>query len=124
MEHRIAPRVRTVLKAEIRYNDGMMSAPCVVRDLSDSGARLELVGEIALPDHFDLYIEKKHRTFRAALKRRCGREIGVAFKEAGEPKGERPADSEMSERMTKLEGEVAELKSGLAALAAAISRRA
>ena len=78
-EHRSAPRVRSVLKGEIRYENGLMSTPCVIRDLSETGARIELPGDLALPDHFDLFIEKKNQTRPAVLKRKRGVEIGIAF---------------------------------------------
>ena len=54
-ELRSATRVRAVLKGEIRFDGGLRSTPCVIRDISDTGARLELQSDLALPDHFDLY---------------------------------------------------------------------
>lgn len=119
MEHRSASRVRSVLKAEIRYNDGMMSSHCLVRDISDTGARIELSGDIALPDRFELYIEKRHRTYHAVVKRRSGREVGVAF---DEPVAAPTPGSDMLDRVAKLEAEVAELRQVIAAIAAAVER--
>jgi hypothetical protein len=120
-EQRSAARVRGVLKAEVRFDDGAISVPCVVRDISDTGARLELAGDVALPDRIDLFIEKRQRTYRAKVKRRSGREVGVAFEET-EAEPEEPGD--MQQRMEKLENEVAELRQAVAALAAAVARPA
>ena len=106
MEQRSASRMRAVLKAEIRYNDGLMSAPCVVRDISGTGARLELAGDLALPDSFDLYIEKKHETHHAVVKRRMNREVRVAFDDVVT----KPAEVEFRERIAALEAEVADLR--------------
>lgn len=109
MEHRNAIRSRAVLKAQIRYNGGLMSAPCVIRDVSETGARLELAGDLALPDQFDLHIDKKNATRRAIVKWRRAREVGVAFADAA---AARPAgrDEPLAERVARLESEVAELK--------------
>jgi hypothetical protein len=117
VEHRAAPRLRAVLKAEIRYNDGLMSTPCVVREISESGARIELPGELALPDFFDLFIEKKRQTRRALLKRRAGKEVFIEF---GKPdEGGTTDDSDVSERLAKLETEVVELRGRLEQIEAA-----
>jgi len=121
VEHRSTPRVRSVLKAEIRYNDGMMSVPCVVRDISETGARLDLSGDVALPDRFDLFIEKRHRTRRALVKRRHGRDVGVAFDDA---LGSRALpEAALTERVERLECEIDELRSVLGELAAALQLR-
>jgi hypothetical protein len=119
VENRSAARVRAVLKAEIRYNDGLMSTPCLVRDLSETGARLELTGDVALPDRFELYIEKKHQTRRAVMKRRQGRDVGVAFDDVeAEPP---PADDALARRVSKLEAEIVELRRLLEKTAAAVA---
>lgn len=125
MEHRAASRVRTVLKADIRYNDGLMSMPCVVRDISDTGARLEVSGDVVLPERFELFIEKRHETRRAHLKWRHGREIGVAFDDAGAAKERSAGDADrpLAERVARLETEVADLKRLLRRLVASMPPR-
>lgn len=124
MEQRTSSRVRTVLKAEIRYNDGLMRTPCLVRDISDHGARIELAGEIALPDSFDLYIDKRHQTRRAVVKRRNGLEIGVAFEEKAAPApAPAPAEGALEQRVAKLEAELSDVRRLLTQVAAAVSRR-
>lgn len=85
MDHRSKPRIRTVLKAEIRHSGGLINTPCTVRDLSDTGARIELPGDVTLPDRFDLYIEKRHAARPAVVKRRHGTEVGVAFLDVPPP---------------------------------------
>ena len=105
-ELRSAARVRAVLKGEIRYDNGLRSTACVIRDISDTGARLELPSDLALPDHFDLYIEKKKQPRPAIMKRRRGVDIGVAFVEAVDA----PTLTQLTERVAKLEAEVANLR--------------
>src|ERR1700741_1658609 len=99
VEYRSATRVRTVLKGEIRYDNGRMSTSCVIRDLSEDGARLELPGELALPDRFDLYIEKRNETRPAVVKRKRGVEIGVAFADAAVMPA---AAGDVAERLSRL----------------------
>ena len=116
VEHRSATRVRAVLKGEIRYDNGLRSTSCVIRDLSATGARLELPGDLALPDHFDLHIEKKNQTRPAVMKRKRGVEVGIAFTDITETL----AASALHERVSKLEAEVAMLRGLLEKLQAAL----
>jgi len=102
MENRTALRTRAVLKGEVRYDKGLRSVPCVVRDLSEKGARLDLQGDIPLPEHFDLHIERKHLTRPAVVKRKRGTEVGIAFVDTSKMESD-----ELSERVAKLEAEVA-----------------
>jgi hypothetical protein len=112
VEHRSEARVRAILKGEIRYDNGLRSTPCVIRDLSATGARLELPGDLALPDHFDLYIEKKNQTRPAIMKRKRGLEVGIAFANT--------TDNALDERLSKLEAEVAVLRGLLEKLQATL----
>ena len=116
VEHRSAARVRAVLKGEIRYDNGLRSTPCVIRDLSETGARLELPGDLLLPDHFDLYIEKRNQTRPAVVKRKRGVEVGIAFADITEAS----AVSGLLERVAKLEAEVATFRGLLEKLQAAV----
>ena len=129
MERRSAVRSRAVLKAEIRYNDGLMNMPCLVRDISDTGARLEISADVPLPDRFDLYIEKRHLTRRAVVKRRRDREVGVAFADVADrqpPQPQQPdrqplqADAGLARRVAKLESDLAEIRTLLEKLATAL----
>jgi len=113
-EHRSSPRLRSVLKAEIRYNDGLMSTPCLVRDISETGARIELPSEVSLPDRFNLHIEKGNQTRPAVVERRHGKELGVRFVRE-EPEG----SSDNEDRLARLEREVAALSGAIKRLAAA-----
>jgi hypothetical protein len=108
-----------VLKAEIRYNNGTMSTPCLIRDISETGARLEIPGDFVLPNRFDLYIEKRNQTRRVLVKRRDGRALGVAF---DDPIESVPAEAGLAGRVAKLEAGVAEVKEQLAKIMATLER--
>jgi hypothetical protein len=52
VETRVAPRIRVMKAAKINY--GGDKYPCVVRDISSTGAALEFSGLIRIPDEFTL----------------------------------------------------------------------
>lgn len=117
VERRSIPRVRSVLKAEIRFNDDLMHVPCVIRDITDVGARLDFGGEVTVPDRFQLFIEKKQRTRRAVVRWKNNREAGVAFDDAPEHLAEQP----IAERITELETELSTLRPLLKSRASLLS---
>lgn len=53
-DRRAAPREALTTPATIYDKDGSFLFPCVIRDLSKSGGRLELFKETALPQYFFL----------------------------------------------------------------------
>jgi hypothetical protein len=52
---------------------------CLIRDISPTGARLELSGAATIPDRFTLLVPQTGKTFEATIKWRRGDEVGVAF---------------------------------------------
>lgn len=110
-EKRPASRVRTILNGQIIFNNRSATLDCVVRNLSDSGAKLEASSAVTLPERFELVIPRKGETYRARAVWRTEREIGVAF----EPRQETVA-SGPSERLKALTDENARLRRRLAEL--------
>ena len=78
-EQRVAARQKTFIKAEISLH-GPSRLPCVVRDLSDAGACLDLSSEILLPDPFSLYLPKFDRWMTANVRWRRGNHVGISMK--------------------------------------------
>lgn len=113
-EHkRTSPRVRTFLKGRIIFNNRMSTMDCVVRNISSTGAKLQLTEAVTLPDLFELSIPQKGETVRAKLRWRRGEEAGVSFiTAAGEPIRAEPQD--VHERLRELERENARLRQLLA----------
>ena len=107
MDHRSATRARAFLRAQIRFNNGMSTMDCLIRDLSDGGARLEISDSVAIPSSFDLYIRKRDETRRATVHWRTSDQIGVAFRDASDIKLESP---EVMERVARLETDLAVLR--------------
>lgn len=78
-EHRSSSRRRAFKGAQIAFNDGASAIDCILRDLSDTGARLKVESPLGVPDAFALRIagEDAQRPCRVVWRRAT--EIGVAF---------------------------------------------
>jgi hypothetical protein len=105
-DKRISPRLRSFLKGRVVFNGGQNSLDCLIRDMSSTGARLELSASVTLPDRFDLYLPHRDETCRAHLQWRRGGHIGVAFDQIdGAP--EMPiAAQDVAARVQQLETEI------------------
>ncbi|WP_412758542.1 PilZ domain-containing protein [Methylobacterium radiotolerans] len=79
LERRNTPRLRTYLGAKISFDASYCVVDCLVRDLSQNGAKLVLSETAILPGYFDLIVPKKGWTLRAELVWRGTDRIGVAF---------------------------------------------
>jgi hypothetical protein len=76
--NRIAPRQRTLKAGTIEFNGGTID--CVVRNVSDTGAQLEVASPVGIPGEFNLMISGNiaKRPCRVAWVK--DKRIGVAFK--------------------------------------------
>ena len=104
-DKRISPRLRSFLKGRVLFNGGQRSLDCLIRDMSSTGARLELSASVTVPDRFDLYLPHRDETCRVHLQWRRGGQIGIAFDQA-ESAPEMPASQELVARVEQLEAEV------------------
>ena len=78
-EARRVMRFRSMLGAQIVFNNRMSSIECHVRNVSPRGAKL-IVGEmLSLPQEFDLNVPQKGKTYKASVCWRKGDEVGVEF---------------------------------------------
>ena len=76
-EHRASPRHRTFKAGTIAFNRaGGIS--CTVRNLSETGACLEVATPLGIPDDFTLQHDHLQRTCRVVW--RAPKRIGVVFK--------------------------------------------
>ena len=78
------PRERALLEARLSFARGAMSFPCIVAQISKSGAKLNVGEDAALPDEFDLAIAQRNWKSRARLVWRKGGQAGVKFVEPRE----------------------------------------
>lgn len=77
-EKRIAPRHR-VLKAGTVAIAGGGVIDCTVRNMSESGAAIEVESPLGIPDAFTLVIEADHVSRPCRVSWRKGKRIGVKF---------------------------------------------
>jgi hypothetical protein len=111
IENRTTPRLRSLLKGKIIYNNRLSTIDCVVRDISGSGARLALPQNFTLPDRFELYVPLKERTYAAEVRWRGDEDFGVMFVDGSSPVAERSSDKALLDRIERLEAQVRELQS-------------
>jgi hypothetical protein len=76
-EHRIAPRRRVLKAGSIVFGGGAID--CTVRNLSETGAALEVVTPLFIPDRFTLVVPSDQLKRPCHVAWRRDRRIGVAF---------------------------------------------
>ncbi len=78
-ERRHTPRHRTFLQGRVFYNNRRQSADCIIRELTDDGARLSFTDPVALPHAFELHIPNRDQTLRVEIVWNHGTDVGVSF---------------------------------------------
>jgi len=106
------PRLRSFMAATVLYNNGQSTLDCVIRNISEDGAKLALPAEVALPDRFDLAVPQRNKTYRATMAWRRGGEVGVSLEDASVA----TLDAVLRQRIRMLEAEIAQLKSRIVQL--------
>ena len=107
---RSALRQRSFLQGRIYFNNRRSSIDCLIRDYSETGARLQLSETVTVPESVELYIPNREQVHRSRVQWRSGNEMGIAFGEdtpastPDEPQGDLPS------RLYRLEEEVAALR--------------
>ncbi|MGE3871128.1 MAG: PilZ domain-containing protein [Pseudorhodoplanes sp.] len=107
-ERRKHSRGKSFLQGRVYYNGRRSSADCIVRDITETGARLKFADSPMVPEVFELHVPNKQESFRAHVIWNHGSEIGVMFEAPGTPDGEFVAG--LVERVARLERELATLK--------------
>jgi hypothetical protein len=112
-EHRIATRHRSFLQGRIYFNHRRSSVDCLIRDISDTGAKLIFSDAVTTPEFVELHIPNKQETYAAKVQWRRGDAVGVEFIRADAPSIS-PATQEpapdLTARVTELEHTVAKLQ--------------
>lgn len=78
-EHRRAARRRALKGAQIIFNDGASVIDCVVRDVSETGAKLKIPSPLGVPDTFTLSVQVDDIRYKCRVAWRRATEIGVSF---------------------------------------------
>lgn len=74
-EHRIAPRHRVLKGARIQFGGG--SIDCTVRNISETGAALDVQSPLGIPTEFTLVTETDSRPCRVIWRKE--KRIGIIF---------------------------------------------
>ena len=104
-------RVRAFLRARILFNNNNSSIDCTVKNISASGAKIEISSVLSVPNEFDLEVPQKGRTYRAKLMWRDANFVGVQFVEKGAVAAE-----QLETQSARLERENKKLKATIAIL--------
>ena len=122
-ERRQSKRQKSFLRGCIYFNNRRSAVDCLIRDISENGARLLFSDAISIPDVIELYIPQKEQTLRAIVQRRHGEEVGVTFANAASATAKSVPDdlTDLAERVQKLEAEIASLRRVLKRLRADVS---
>jgi PilZ domain-containing protein len=110
MEKREAPRRKCFLRAFVYFEGRGTAVDCVVRDISDIGARLQFDKPLVLSELLDLHIPIKGKSFHAEKRWRNGDEIGVTFRAATNTNMD---DTGVDRRVERLKTEIGELKKAI-----------
>jgi PilZ domain len=77
-EHRIAPRRRLLKAGKISFGGGA-AIDCTIRNLSETGAALEVISPVGIPERFTLVIEADDIHVPCRVVWRKEKRIGVHF---------------------------------------------
>ena len=112
-ERRGLRRSKSFLRGFVYISRKRGALACLIRDLSDSGARIIFSENVTLPDAVELYIPHREQTFRARVQWRRKSEIGLAFAEPARGPEAAPTAADVIQRMAMLEAEITSLRAVL-----------
>jgi PilZ domain len=119
-EPKVAIRQKTFLKGTLYYDNRRASIECVIRNISDSGARLTFDQPTVVPENVELFIPHRQQTLPARVRRRGPNEVGIAFENERLLEPRRTSDAELQQRVETLEAEITALKKLVAKLKAKV----
>lgn len=108
-DRRRSTRKRSFLRGCVYFNKRRNAFDCLIRDISDDGARIVFSDTVSVPDIVELYIPQKEQTLRARVQWRHGDEIGLVFPDAIRA-ADGTSEGELAVRVTQLEREVAAMR--------------
>lgn len=108
-ERRKSARHRSFLRASILEVQSGSLNECIIRDISETGARLRFRSPTALSGRVELQMAGRSAAIRAQVAWIDHCEIGLAFDEATII-GSAPEEEDLAGRVDRLENEIAALK--------------
>jgi PilZ domain len=107
-ERRASRRLKSFLRGVVYFDKRRSETACLVRDLSEDGARITLSETIALPDIIELKIPQREQMLVARVEWRRADEAGLSFCKSDTATTAREA--QLLRRIAELEAEIAALQ--------------
>ena len=80
-EQRRSQRQRVLKAGRIAYGGGSIVIDCTIRNLSATGARLQVPTSVAIPDHFEFTEASTGKARQAIVMWRKGDLMGIRFED-------------------------------------------
>jgi len=96
IERRTSERSRCLYAGRLAFGKIATQLDCTIRNLSETGARIEVSDALPMPDTFEVQITKRGIAYNGKMLWRHGSEIGVVFKSNSE--GEKPTPIPLDQR--------------------------
>ena len=113
-ERREFQRGRTYLGGRLAFNNQYCAIDCLVRNMSQNGAKLVFEGTVLLPGDFDFLLPQKGESRRARVVWRAQDQAGITFLHPRDGPGVVPLG--IARRIRKLEADRTALEARVAEL--------
>jgi hypothetical protein len=103
-------RRRIFLRGFVRFSQNNNTVDCIVRDISERGAKLRFKRAISIPESFQLHIPSKGQIVQSRLAWVDNCEAGISFETSVAMDSPSSSDGELSIRVARLEDEISALR--------------
>jgi hypothetical protein len=107
-ERRTSRRHKSFLRGVVYFDKRRSETACLVRDLSEEGARIVLSQTITIPDVIELQIPQREQTVSARVQWRRADEVGLSF--CKPETATTPREDQLIKRIAELEAEIVTLQ--------------
>jgi hypothetical protein len=107
-ERRASRRHKSFLRGVVYFDKRRSETACLVRDLSEDGARIVLSQTITIPDIIELQIPQREQVVAARVEWRRADEAGLSFCKA--EMATTPREDQLLKRIADVEAEIAALQ--------------
>lgn len=116
-DRRASARRKTYLGGRVVFNHRQSTLDCRLRNMGESGAKLQFDHPAFVPDEFDVQVARLERVYRARVTWRSRSEIGISFGQPASAANVVPLDQAV--RIRRLEADRAALQRRIAELSGA-----
>ena len=107
-ERRASRRQKSFLRGVVYFDKRRSETACLVRDLSEDGARIVLSQTITIPDVIELQIPQREQMVSARVQWRRADEVGLSFSKPDT--ATTPRENQLIKRIAELEAEITTLQ--------------